>query len=197
MELVFSQFILASIHAWRGDFGESFALFEPALERSKSIRNPDRESGIPLMWKGTTVKQTGNTTQFYFASWVVEYHAMAQDFEGMKDLVAIFLMPEETGQRAGEIVIHRALTIAATAVTPPDWDSAETHMLQSLAMAEARGARPDLAITHLRYAELLNKKGDLKQAREQLDQAAVLFREMEMTWWMEQAEALGRTIAIG
>ena len=30
----------------------------------------------------------------------------------------------------------------------------------------------------------------MNAAREQLDQAAALFRDMEMTWWSEQAEGL-------
>ena len=39
------------------------------------------------------------------------------------------------------------------------------------------------------------KKSDLPEAREQLDQATTLFREKEMNWWLEQAEALGKTLA--
>ena len=64
-------------------------------------------------------------------------------------------------------------------------------------LAEERGARPELAISHFRYAELFRKKGDHDAAREQLDQATALFRDMEMTWWLEQAEELGKTLAVG
>ena len=44
--------------------------------------------------------------------------------------------------------------------------------------------------TSHRYAECLHKKGDLDEAREQLDQAEALFRDMGMDWWTEQAEGL-------
>ena len=50
--------------------------------------------------------------------------------------------------------------------------------------------RPDLAITHFRFAELLGRKGDSAEASEQLTKATAFFREMEMTWWLEQAERL-------
>ena len=67
-------------------------------------------------------------------------------------------------------------------------------MLESLGLAKERGARPDLAITHFRYAELLHKKGDRADALEQHHQATALFRDMEMTWWLEQADALGKSL---
>ncbi|MCH8887290.1 MAG: hypothetical protein IIC13_11935 [SAR324 cluster bacterium] len=43
----------------------------------------------------------------------------------------------------------------------------------------------------------MHKKGDLDAAREQLNQATALFRQMEMTWWAEQAEALRGRIESG
>ena len=49
----------------------------------------------------------------------------------------------------------------------------------------------------LRYAECLHKKGDLDAAREQLDQAEALFRDMGMDWWTAQAEGLCRRIDRG
>ena len=57
--------------------------------------------------------------------------------------------------------------------------------------------RPDLAVTHFRYVELLQHTGDQIEAHEQLDQASSLFREMEMTGWLEQAEELGKTLSVG
>lgn len=63
-------------------------------------------------------------------------------------------------------------------------------MGEGLRLAEERGELPDLALTHFRYAELLQQKGDQAEAREQLDQAIALFREMDMPWWLEQAEEL-------
>ena len=85
---------------------------------------------------------------------------------------------------------HRALAIMEARAKRPSWSKVEQHMETSLRLAKERGGRPDLAITCYRYAELLCEKRDLEQARENLSKATMLFTEMEMTWWREQAEAL-------
>ena len=59
------------------------------------------------------------------------------------------------------------------------------------------GERPYLAVAHFRYAEILHKKGDLDAARDQLDRAADLFHEIEMTWWSELADELRGRIEAG
>ena len=87
--------------------------------------------------------------------------------------------------------MHRALAITAAQKSRPAWDKVDRHIQTAIQDAIDCGARPDRAITHYRYAELLSKKGDSALAREQLEQATILFREMEMTWWLEQAETLG------
>ena len=56
---------------------------------------------------------------------------------------------------------------------------------------------PDLAYIQFRYAECLHKKGDLDAAREQLDQAEALFRDMGMDWWTAQAQGLQGRIDSG
>ncbi len=61
-------------------------------------------------------------------------------------------------------------------------------------MAQERGARPDLAITRFRYAELLRGKGNFERAGKELDNSSELFCQMEMTWWLEQAETLGENL---
>ena len=96
----------------------------------------------------------------------------------------------EHGERWGETIAIRASAMAAALETHPDWNRVEAHMQESLRMAEERGERPQLAIGCFRLAEIMHKKGDLDAAHDQLNQATTLFREMEMTWWAEQAEAL-------
>ena len=44
---------------------------------------------------------------------------------------------------------------------------------------------------------VLHGKGDLDQAREYLGQATTLFRDMGMTWWLEQAGIFGNTFDVG
>ena len=67
-------------------------------------------------------------------------------------------------------------------------------MRESLSLAEERRGRPQFAIGCFRYAELLKQKGDSAQGQEQLGKATALFSDMKMTWWLEQAEALGKNL---
>ena len=109
----------------------------------------------------------------------------------------VLSLAETTGQTTGNTVAQRALALAAAQETPPDWEKVNEHMEESTSLADQTGARPNLVIGHFRYAELLKQKGDLTQASEQLEQATSLFREMEMPRWLEQAEVLRKTLAVG
>ncbi len=97
---------------------------------------------------------------------------------------------QANGQRTGEAIAHRALALLAAQEKPADWRQVDACMEQSLAVAEECCERPNLAVGRFRYAELLKQKGELDHACEQVNQATALFREMEMTWWLEQAEQL-------
>ena len=91
----------------------------------------------------------------------------------------------------------RVLAMVAAQQTPPNWHKVDEHMTESIRLAEERGARPEQAVTHFRYSELLNRKGNQERAAEHLKQAATLFSQMEMTWWAKQAEALRGRIERG
>lgn len=89
---------------------------------------------------------------------------------------------------AAEARAYRARAMAAA--KRADWESVASDMQKSLSSAQTLGYRPDLAVSHFRYSELLAIGGEVAQARSQLNQAAGLFAEMEMTWWMKQASEL-------
>ncbi len=137
-------------------------------------------------------------TMLVFSAWLAEAQFLDGKIAEAEALATENLqMVESTGQGTGQCISYRVLAMAAAKKDPPDWDSAEKFLGTCMALAEKRGERPHLAITHFRYAELLRQKGDPREAREQLGQATALFREMEMTWWLEQAEELGKTLAVG
>ena len=81
--------------------------------------------------------------------------------------------------------------------TKPDWKGTIEAIDSAVAIGNAAQASPDLTLAHFRYAECLHKKGDLDSARDQLDQADALFRDMGMDWWTEQAEGLRGRIDAG
>ena len=70
-----------------------------------------------------------------------------------------------------------------------DAESGEAHYRQALALAEPRGMRPLVAHCHLGLGKLYRRTGKLQQAQEHLITATTMYREMDMRFWREQADA--------
>jgi tetratricopeptide (TPR) repeat protein len=79
----------------------------------------------------------------------------------------------------GDIAMHR---------DPPDLEQAETYYRQALALAEELGMHPLQAHCHLGLGTLYATTGQYEQARAALSVAIALYRAMEMTFWLPQAE---------
>ena len=85
-----------------------------------------------------------------------------------------------------------ALHLLGDIATHPDRfdaERAEAHYRHALALAEPRGMRPLVAHCHLGLAKLYWRTGKREQAREHLTTATTMYREMDMSLWLEQAEA--------
>jgi tetratricopeptide (TPR) repeat protein len=70
-----------------------------------------------------------------------------------------------------------------------DAERGETHYRQALALAEPRGMRPLVAHCHLGLGKLYARTNKQQAAREHLTTATTMYREMDMRFWLEQAEA--------
>jgi tetratricopeptide (TPR) repeat protein len=68
-----------------------------------------------------------------------------------------------------------------------DPESGEAHYRQALALAEPRGMRPLIAHCHLGLGKLYGRTGKREEAQEHLTTATTMYREMGMTYWLEQA----------
>ncbi len=64
-----------------------------------------------------------------------------------------------------------------------------------MALAEPRGMSPLVAHCHLGLGKLYGRRVKRKQAQEHLTTATTMYREMGMTYWLEQAEAELRQFA--
>jgi hypothetical protein len=71
----------------------------------------------------------------------------------------------------------------------PDAAPAEAHYQQALTLAEELGMCPFQAHCHLGLGTLYGKIGRLEQAHAELATAIELYRSMDMTFWLPQAEA--------
>ncbi len=72
---------------------------------------------------------------------------------------------------------------------PPQADQATTHYQQALALAEELGMRPLQAHCHRGLGMGYAKTGQQEQARAELSTAIAMYRAMDMTFWLPQAEA--------
>src|SRR5262249_27490468 len=80
----------------------------------------------------------------------------------------------------GEIAAHYAL---------PNVAEAAAHYRQALSLAEVLSMRPLQAHCHRGLGTLYARTGRQEQARAELSTAIEMYRAMDMTFWLPQAEA--------
>ena len=95
-------------------------------------------------------------------------------------------LAREGGQRPYEAWALRAF---GEITARRDSTDAEGHYRDALALAEELGMRPVVAHCHLGFAKLYRRIGKRPEALEHLTTAVTMYREMGMTYWVEQAEA--------
>ncbi len=89
-------------------------------------------------------------------------------------------------------VAAHALHLLGDIATHPDrFDavSGEAYYRKALALAEPRGMRPLVAHCHLGLGKLYRRAGKREEAQEHLTTATTMYREMDMRFWLQQAEA--------
>jgi predicted ATPase/class 3 adenylate cyclase len=117
-------------------------------------------------------------------------HLRAGDLEAAHGLAERTLaFAHEHQERGQQAYALRLLGEIAARRNPPERERAEAHYRQALALAEALTMRPLQTHCHLGLGTLYAKIGRAEQARAELSTAIDLYRAMEMTFWLPQAEA--------
>jgi len=93
-------------------------------------------------------------------------------------------------ERGHEAWVHRLLGDLHSHRDPPEVEQAEASYQQALALAEELGMRTLQAHCHCGLGILYTQVGRSEQARAELSVAIDLYRAMEMTFWLERAEAV-------
>ena len=92
-------------------------------------------------------------------------------------------------ERGHQAYALRLLGDIAARREPPESEQAGEYYRQALALAEELGMRPLLAHCHLGLGTLYGRMGRVEHARAELTAAIELYRAMDMTFWLPQAEA--------
>ena len=72
---------------------------------------------------------------------------------------------------------------------PTDTASVESYYRRALGLATELGMRPLAAHCHLGLGTLNRRTGDETKAKEHLTTAATMYRDMDMRFWLEKADA--------
>jgi ATP/maltotriose-dependent transcriptional regulator MalT len=159
-----------------GRLTEGVALLEEALDFAASVKF------IPCvsLWTGWLAEANILQGQTADATWHAERSLQ---------------LAREHKESAYEAFAHRILGDLASRREPVDAARAAERLQRAMALAEERGVRPLMARCHLSLARFHRRAGRPDQVRGHLTTAAAMFREMQMPFWVEQAEAETRKSA--
>jgi class 3 adenylate cyclase/tetratricopeptide (TPR) repeat protein len=155
--------------ALQGRLAEGRALLEEGI--SESIRTGARQSPNRAAWLSEVCRLTGRSAE----AW---QHARQ----------ALDLARQQKARGNEALALHQLGVVHAYA-DPPDAAQAEACYQHALALAKELGMRPLVAHCHRGLGTLYAATGQPEQAHAELSAAIDLYRAMEMTFWLPQAEA--------
>jgi tetratricopeptide (TPR) repeat protein len=101
----------------------------------------------------------------------------------------------ERGERGGEAWLVWLLGEIAARESASEADTATVRLRKALALADTLGMRPLMAHCHLGLGKLYRRTDRRGEAQEHLSTATTMYREMDMRFWLEQAQAEMRVLA--
>jgi hypothetical protein len=94
------------------------------------------------------------------------------------------------GERHGNALARRALAQACLRRDRSDPQRANEMICSAIETQRENGEKPELARSHVVWADLLATQGDRDTARQVLSDAIEMFRAMGMAWDLERAQQL-------
>jgi len=161
---------LGASYAWSGRVAEAFTLLDPVVTQTAAM-GAMFDHIIAIIPLG-------------------EAHLLAGNLDEAGRLAAraveVSIAHKERGHEAWALRLVAEIEAAAPR---PNTDAAAERFGQALALAEELEMRPLIAHCHLGLGKLYRTLGKREHAREHLTTATTMYREMEMTYWLERARA--------
>jgi class 3 adenylate cyclase/tetratricopeptide (TPR) repeat protein len=162
--------MLGYVFARSGRLPEGLELLQQALASGES-------TGL-TMFSRSAIGQLG------------EAHLLAgQPEEALALAGRALALAREHGQRGQEAWALRLLGEIACGREAPDAESAEGRYREAMALADELGMRPLLAHCQLGLGRLYRRAASPDAARDHFALAMTLFRDLDMRFWLERAEA--------
>jgi class 3 adenylate cyclase/tetratricopeptide (TPR) repeat protein len=162
---------LGHVYASSGRIGEGVTLLQQALTA--------HESGIGY-FHSISIVQLGEA--YLLADQVEDARVRAEQ---------AVILTRERGECGHEAWALRLLGEIASHHRRPDVATAEAHYGAALALGSELEMRPVVARCHLGLGKLYRRAGKPRGAREHLSMGTMMCREMDMRFWLEQAQAEG------
>ncbi|MBI4637276.1 MAG: hypothetical protein HY727_13080 [Candidatus Rokubacteria bacterium] len=208
--VVLASWALAELHAVKGEFAEAI----PVLERAFALCR-DWKLGLlsPLVVEllGYAYTLSGSMARgLELLREAVELYASQGRLAGSLALVRLggallladrredaaanagqaLTLARERGLRGYEAYALRLVGEIAAHRDPLDAETAGRHYREALALATELGMRPLVAHCHLGLDQLYRRTGGREQAHEHLTTATTMYRELDMRFWLEKAQAV-------
>ncbi len=133
---------------------------------------------------------TGTPTHPLYLAYLGEAHLLAGRRDDAITVAGHALdLAHRQKERGNEAWVLRLLGEIASHHDRPDVATAEAHYSAARALASELGMRPLVAHCHFGLGRLYRRIGDGIKAQEHLTTATTMFREMDMGFWREKAEA--------
>jgi class 3 adenylate cyclase/tetratricopeptide (TPR) repeat protein len=207
--LAMARFTAGYLHLRKGEFDRAVALIEPGLALCRAVEMPALLTqllatlgyarvlqgrfveGQSLLEESVEPSTFSRSAPFSFPLLFLGEAAFLarKDPEAAQTAQRAFDQARDRCERGWEAWALRLLGEIARHREPPEVESAEQHLYRALALASDSAMRPLVAHCHLGLGKLYRRTGKRQEAQEHLANATTMYREMEMTYWLEQAEA--------
>ncbi len=208
--LVYACLFLAYLNSVKGELSQAARLLERAVALCRDwnimllspiataflghvyARSGRTEEGISWLKQALAAYESAGMGFFQSISVVQlgEAYRLADQAEDARACAdRAVMLARERGERGHEAWALRLLGEIALHHTRPDVGTAEVHYAAAMALASELGMRPLVAHCHLGLGKIYRRTGKRDEADEHFAAATSMYREMGMTYWLEQAEA--------
>ena len=199
---------LGSVYVIKGAFSSAVLLLERALALSSTneirqmfppiasrlglayVLSGRAPEGLILLQGAVEQASSAGVRQQSYAARLSEGNVLAGRIREAAECAQGALDPAHRHKERGtETHLLCTLGKIASYQDPPDVDAAGRYFRDAIALADELGMRPLVAHCHLGLGKLYRRTGKREQAHEQLATTTTMYREMDMGFWLEKAEA--------
>jgi DNA-binding NtrC family response regulator/predicted ATPase len=197
---------LARLHLAQGDLTAAIRLLDQSLTlcRAAEIWNARRGIAVELGYayalagrlaEGHTVLEEALRESLHMGPLHIVWLSAVCLLEGHMDEAGqharqALALARQHGERGPEAFALCQVGAVHAQADPPEVAQSEARYWEALTLAEALGMRPLQAHCHHGLGTLYAKSGQRELARTELATAIDLYRAMDMTFWLPQAEAI-------